>query len=375
MIIAFSCNTPENSASVKKNTDSATAAPVPKLPDAVKKRYHALVEGFLEANLLRGSFNGSILIAKEGVPVYEEYIGYKNFKTKDTITAETPLQIASTSKPFTAAAVLRLVQEGKLGLNDPVTKFFPQLPYPELTVKTLLNHRSGLPNYLYYMEDGGWNRTTLATNEDVLATLTNWQIPKAYRPNAAFNYCNTNYVLLALIVEKVSGLAFPQYMKSTFFDPLGMKQTFILTINDSAKVTPSYDGYGKDWPLDFSDGPYGDKNVYSTPRDLLKWDQAWYQGAVLTEQWKDSAFIPYSNERPGTHNYGLGWRLLSIGNDKTVIYHNGRWHGFNSAFARLTDEKVTIIILANRFNRNVYFTARKMYNLFGNYGGKDESQE
>jgi CubicO group peptidase (beta-lactamase class C family) len=375
LFAVIGCGSEKKKSNNTATLDSVTAGFKPKISLSEQKKYHTLVENFLQANLLKGSFNGSILVAKEGVPVYEEYIGYKNIKTKDTLTAETPMQISSTSKPFTAAAILRLVQEGKMNLDDPILKFFPLFPYEAITVKTLLNHRSGLPNYLYFMEDGGWNRTTLASNPDVLSTLMSWQPSRAYRPNSNFNYSNTNYVLLALIVEKVTGLTFPQYMKSTFFDPLLMQHTYVLTLNDSSKLTPSYDGYGKEWPLDFSDGPYGDKNIYSTPRDLLKWDQAWYEGAVINQQLADSTFTSYSNERPGTHNYGLGWRLLNIPNGKTVIYHNGRWHGFNSAFARLTDEKVTIIILSNKFNREVYFAARKMYNIFGNYGGAEPPAE
>ena len=347
----------------------------PTLSEEEKKKYHDLVAHFLERNLLRGSFNGAILVAKNGEPVYERYVGFRDLRTKDSITADTKFQIASTSKPFTATAVLQLVQQGKLDLNAPVTQFFPGFPYPEVTVKTLLNHRSGLPNYLYYMEKGNWNRKQLATNNDVINTLVSWQPPRAYRTNSNFNYCNTNYVLLASIVEKVSGLSFPEYMKQHIFEPLGMTNTYVHTIQDSARTTPSFDGYGGLWQLDFSDGPYGDKNVYSTPRDLLKWDQAWYSNALLDKALMDSAFIAYSNERPSQHNYGLGWRLLNIPNGKKVIYHNGRWHGFNSAFARLTDEKVTIIMITNRFNRNVYPVARKMYNLFGNYGGKEDAGE
>ncbi|HEY0058212.1 MAG TPA: serine hydrolase domain-containing protein, partial [Flavisolibacter sp.] len=221
LILIYGCQAGGKDQRRESTKDTIPVAPTPTLSESEKKKYHALVENFMESNLLRGSFNGSILVAKEGVPVYEEYLGYKNVRTKDTLTAETPLQIASTSKPFTGAAILRLVQEGKMGLNDPINKFFPGFPYPDISVKMLLNHRSGLPNYLYYMEDGGWNRTTPATNADVLSTLMNWQPAKAYRPNAAFNYCNTNYVLLALIVEKVSGVTFPQYMKSNFFEPLG----------------------------------------------------------------------------------------------------------------------------------------------------------
>ncbi len=338
-------------------------------PNEITK-YHDLVSHFLDSTLLRGKFNGAILVAKDGVTVYEEYIGYKNILTKDTLTAENPLQIASTTKTLTAAAILRLVQEGKLDLNAPVQQFYPSFPYIDVTVKSLLNHRSGLPNYLYYMESGGWDRKKKATNTDILNTLIEWQPPRAYKPNANFNYCNTNYVILALLVEKISGTSFPEYMRKTFFEPLGMKHTYVHTINDSARTTPSFDGYGKDWQLDFSDGPYGDKNIYSTVQDLLKWDQAWYNGVVLNEKLVDSAFTPYSNERPSMHNYGLGWRLLMMPNNKKVIYHHGRWHGFNSAFARLPDEKVTIIILSNKFNRNVYSVARNMYNLFGDYDGK-----
>jgi CubicO group peptidase (beta-lactamase class C family) len=347
----------------------------PTLSEEEKKKYHNLVSNFLQRNLLRGSFNGAILVAKNGVPVYERYVGFRDLRTRDSITADTKFQIASTSKPFTAAAVLQLVQQGKLDLNAPVSQFFPGFPYPDVTVKTLLNHRSGLPNYLYYMEKGNWNRQQLATNNDVINTLVSWQPPKAYRTNSNFNYCNTNYVLLASIVEKVSGLSFPEYMKQHIFEPLGMTNSYVHTILDSARTTPSFDGYGGLWQLDFSDGPYGDKNIYSTPRDLLKWDQAWYTNTLLDKALMDSAFTAYSNERPSQHNYGLGWRLLNTPNGKKVIYHHGRWHGFNSAFARLTDENVTIIMITNRFNRNVYPVARKMYDLFGNYGGNGDAGE
>lgn len=374
-VLCWSCQSGTGKEVAKREPVFKAVAPQPTLNEAEKTKYYNLVANFLDHNLLRGSFNGAILVAKNGVPVYERYVGFRDLRTKDSITAETQFQIASTSKPFTAAAVLQLVQQGKIDLNAPVSQFFPGFPYPEVTVKLLLNHRSGLPNYLYYMEEGKWNRKQLATNQDVVNTLLNWQPPRAYRTNTHFNYCNTNYVLLAAIVEKVSGLSFPQYMKQNIFEPLGMTKTYIHTIQDSARTTPSFDGYGGLWPLDFSDGPYGDKNVYSTPQDLLKWDQSWYTNVLLDQAIKDSAFTPYSNERPSTHNYGLGWRLLTAPNGKRIIYHNGRWHGFNSAFARLTDEKVTIIILSNRFNRNVYGVARKMYNLFGNYDGREDAGE
>lgn len=333
-----------------------------------KEKYHDAVESFLNASLLKAGFNGGILVAKNGEVVYERYVGYKDMATKDSLTAETPLQIASTSKTFTAAAILKLVQEGRLKLNDSLTVFFPGFPYPGITVKMLLNHRSGLPNYMYYLEPKLWDKKVFLTNNDVLNTLVSLKPARAFNPNTRFQYCNTNYVLLALIVEKLSGLPYPVYMKNNIFEPLKMNNTFVFTMNDSLRSTPSYNAYGGLWQLDYTDGPYGDKNIYSTPRDLLKWDQAWYAHGFIDKSLVDSAFTPYSNERPSQHNYGLGWRLLMLPNGKKMVYHHGRWHGFNAAFARLTDEKVTIIILGNKYKSSIYTTARRMYNLFGNYG-------
>ncbi|GAC1705336.1 MAG: serine hydrolase domain-containing protein [Flavisolibacter sp.] len=336
------------------------------------KHYHNLAEESLNHSLLRTRFNGGVLIARNGTIVYEKYFGSKNLRGKDSIDASTPFQIASTSKTFTAAAILILVQEGKLRLDDSLSKFFPNLPYKGITLKMLLSHRSGLPNYIYYMEKSPWDPHKQATNMDVLNTLINWQPPRAYRPGIQFHYCNTNYVLLALIVEMISRQAFPAFMKQHIFDPLGMHHTFVHSLGDTISVIQSYQPRGRVWTMDYSDGPYGDKNIYSTPEDLLKWDQALYREQILNKQTQEAAFTPYSNERPGRRNYGFGWRLLILPGNKKIIYHNGHWHGFNSAFVRLVNENATIIILSNRFNKNVYTTAKKLYNLFGNYDGNHE---
>lgn len=374
--VLYSCQSAADRAKKPVIDSVAVSKPAPELPPAEFNKYHNLVSNFIDRNLTERHFNGGILVAKNGVVVYERYSGFSNLRTKDSMKATTPLQIASTGKTLTAAAILKLIQEGKLGMDDLVTKFYPAFPYPEVTVKMLLNHRSGLPNYLYYMEKLGWNRRLAATNQDVLNTLINWHPTRAYTPGKRFNYCNTNYVLLALIIETVSGKPYPQYMKENFFDPLHMENTFVKTQADSANVVYSYQFNGALWPPDFSDGPYGDKNIYSTPRDLLKWDQALYEGKIISQTMLDSAFTPYSNERPGIKNYGLGWHLLMLPNKKKVIFHNGRWHGFNSAFARLTDEHITIIMTGSKMNMGVYQISKKMYNLFGPYDGRnDDSSE
>lgn len=378
LLATFGCHSPKSDVPALKNEIAAASFATNKLSKQDSVRYHNAVAEVLEKSLLRGSFNGAILIAKEGDIVYERYVGLKDPRQKnsgDSITAETPFQIASTGKTMTAAAVLKLWEEGKLSLDDDVTKYFPGFPYPGVTVKTLLNHRSGLPNYLYYMEKGKWVRNQQASNTDVLNTLITWQPPKAANADKRFQYCNTNYVLLALIVEKVSGMSFPEYMRTVIFEPLGMNNSFVIGPNEQTKYMLSFQPNNALWSLDFSDGPYGDKNIYSTPRDLLLWDRALNEEKVLKPQTLDSAYTPYSNEKPGIHNYGLGWRMLVYPTGKKIIYHNGHWHGFNSAFSRLPDEKATIIIISNRYNQGVYSTAKKLYEVFGTYNGNPEEGE
>ncbi len=371
----WGCQSSSQPKFIGPHVDSLVKQPhFPPLSVTEKQRYHDEVENMLNHTLYRSSFNGSVLVAKNGTIVYEKYTGFRDLRGKDSLHADVPFQIASTSKPFTAAAILKLAEQGKLRLDDSLTKYFPGMPYA-VTIQLLLNHRSGIPNYLYYMEKGEWPRTQQASNSDVVNTLVQWKPTQAYNPDRHFNYCNTNYVLLASIVEKVSGKSFPDFMKENFFTPLGMTNSFVKKMND-ALPTQSYQRNGAIWTLDFSDGPYGDKNMYSTVRDLLKWDQALYEGKVLTQPMLDSAFTPYSNEKPGVNNYGLGWRMKNYPNGKKVIFHNGMWHGFNTAFARLTDENATIIILSNKYNSNVYTTAKKLYNIFGDYDGKhDEGEE
>lgn len=291
------------------------------------------------------------------------------------MTPSTAFHVASTSKPITAIAILRMVQEKKLSLNDSLSKFFPDLAYPGITIEMLLNHRSGLPNYVYFISNSDWDKTKNVTNNDVLKLLYTAQPKRSYPAGTRFNYCNTNYVLLALIIEKISGEKFPAYMKKNIFDPLQMTNTFVFTSADSARATPSFYFNRSYYQNDFLDETYGDKNVYTTARDLLKFDQALYTDQVISKALLDSAFTPYSFERKSIHNYGLGWHLLLLPNGKKVIYHFGRWHGFNAAFARLTDEKVTIIITGNKFTYNIYNTAHKCYDIFGDYGQGLKSDE
>ena len=374
LLLSLACN--HSSENAKAEEDSLKYYPVtpPKMGKEEFRQYYRKLNEFFDTSLLRSGFNGGILIAKDGNILYEKYTGKRDLRKADTITKVTPFHLASASKPFTAMATLRLVQEGKLSLNDTITKFFPGFPYSGITIKMLLNHRSGLPNYLYFMSnnkwgilpDGKWNKQ-MATNYDMLKMLIEKKPDPTGRPDSRFTYSNTNYVLLALIIEKVSGKSFPDFMRDKFFIPLKMNNSFVFTLKDTLTATPSFTAGGTYWNNDFLDATYGDKNIYSTPEDMLKWDQALYTEQVLNRAMLDSAFAPGSFEKPGIHNYGLGWRMQLLPNGKKVLYHFGKWHGNNAAFARLTDEKATIIILGNKFNRNIYTAAHLCYDIFGDY--------
>lgn len=377
LLLGWSCNsTSGNGAVVTKEDSLEYYPPTPvTLDKQLFRKYYRELTRFFDSELLNRGFNGAILVAKDGSVVYEKYAGFADLRKKDPLTDSTSLHIASAGKTFTGMAVLRMAQENLLSLNDSLEKFFPAFPYPGITVQMLLNHRSGLPNYVYFIPNSKWDKKQYVTNEDVLNILYTDQPKRIFKPGTRFTYSNTNYVLLAMIIEKISGKPFPEYMHAKFFEPLGMKHTYVFTLKDSLTATPSFIHNGGHWENDFLEGTYGDKNIYSTPSDLLKWDQAFYTDQLINKQLQDSAFTPYSNERPSVHNYGLGWRLLMLSNGKKVIYHNGRWHGFNAAFARLTDEKVTIIILGNKYNSRIYSAARDAYDIFGDYLQTHDSDE
>lgn len=373
-----------NNSSKKAEVAEDSLQYYPPTPEALSKdefrNYFRQLSSFFDTTLLDKGFNGGILIAKNGSVIYEKYAGYANLRSKDSITANTSMHIASTTKTFTGIAILRLIQEQKLSLNDSINKFFPGFPYAGITVKMLLNHRSGLPNYLYFMsnnkwgmdEKGKWDKQ-FARNEDVLQMMMEKRPDPTGRADGRFNYCNTNYVLLAMIVEKITGQTFPAYMQQKYFGPLQMTNTYVFTLKDTLTATPSYTANGTYWDFDFLDATYGDKNIYSTPQDLLKWDQALYTDQVISPALLDSAFTPYSHEKPSIHNYGLGWRMQNLPNGKKIVYHFGKWHGNNAAFTRLMDEKATIIILGNKFTRSIYYAAHGAYDIFGAYGQQSDS--
>jgi CubicO group peptidase (beta-lactamase class C family) len=380
VFLLFSCQSVNKKAENEAKNNTAISiinlpTPLP-IAKAEAERLNKACEHWFDSALLLRGFNGGMIVAKNGNIVFEKYAGTGHLPGTDFITAITPLHIASVSKTFTAMAVLKLFQDGKLHIDEELSKYIKNFNYPGVTIRSLLSHRSGLPNYLYFMEALGWDKTKTATNEDVLNLLITKKavLKNIAPPNTHFTYCNTNYALLALLIENVSGKKYADYIHQTFFEPLQMKNSFVYNHNDSLKVNLSYDWRGRLIPLNYLDAVYGDKNIYTTPQDLLIWDRALSSGKIFNTETLELAYAPYSNEKPGIKNYGLGWRMNIYPDGKKMIYHNGWWHGSNAAFIRLLKENATIIVVGNKFTSAVYH-AKILCDLFGDYYNGEEEDE
>lgn len=332
-------------------------------------------EDFFEHVLTPSAFNGGMLVSYKGRIVFERYRGREHLTAGPLMDSSSALHLASVSKTFTGMAILKLKDEGKLTLDDYVSNHLPEFPLKDVTIRQLLNHRSGLPNYVHFMTNIGWDKRVPVQNRDILMVIRDHRKRLDIgRPDRRFSYSNTNYALLALIVEVVSGTDFHAYLKQTFFEPLGMHDTYVFSKAKAATFIPSFDARGRREPDMFLDYVYGDKNIYSTPRDLFKWDQALYGEKMFSEKTLEEAYRGYSFERAGTRNYGLGWRLIDQGSGRKIIYHNGWWHGNNTVFSRFTKDTASVIVLGNRYNRLIY-DVKKIYQQFPGYGFMPDDQE
>ena len=341
----------------------------PKLTAQYIQTKKVSIDSFYKKNWPNNSANGSFLVAKNGQIIYEQYEGYSNFRAKTLITKSTPLHIASVSKVITATAILKLVNAKRIELDQKVNTILKEFPYPDVTIRTLLNHRSGMRNYAYFTDRDKtvWDRHNILTNQDILSIMATKNIGLEFKTDTRFSYCNTNYAMLALIIEKITKLSYKDAMHQIIFQPLGMKNTYVFDYErDKDSAVTSYKGNKVEIGKDYLDAIYGDKNIYSTPRDLLKFDRARSSSKFLNPDLQKQVYQEYSNERKGTKNYGLGIRMINWQTGQNFYFHNGWWHGNTSSYITLRKEGVTIIALSNKFTRKTY-DVRKLAVLFGDY--------
>lgn len=307
----------------------------------------------------KNEFYGQFLVAKNGKILFEDYQGFAYKEKDDKNRKNKPLHIASVSKVLTAAVILRMVDQGKIGLDDTVSKYLKDFFHKDITVRMLLNHRSGLRHYGYFIErDVKWDKSKRITNKDILELINSGKIHLESKPGTRFAYCNTNYSLLALIIENVSGMRYHEAMDKLLFKPLGMKNTFVFDYEKHHDtVSQTYKGKLR-LAFDHLDLVYGDKNIYSTARDLLKFDLATYSNKFFSNKLKKEIFKGYSYESKGEKNYGLGIRLREWKEAPTLTYHNGWWHGNTSSYITQKNDTVTIIALSNKMTHKTYQTKK-----------------
>jgi len=323
----------------------------------------AKIDSIFQRKFKRQGFNGAVLIAQSGVTIYKNAFGYRDFSSKTPLCLNSAFQLASISKTFTGVAVLMMAQEGKLRLDDSIQRFLPGFPYHGITISDLLSHRSGLPNYLYAFE----NKRKLAGRPPSNDTILKWfteadpLLAPYNKPGCSFNYNNTNFVLLACILEKVSGMKYADFMRNRIFEPIEMSHSYIDTLAPASLLQLRTSGHNGNRVVkrDFYDGVYGDKGVYSTVEDMARWYFALRNNCLLNEYWLKQAFTPQSFEKKSRHNYGLGFRLMTKNtNMKKVeyIYHGGWWVGYSTMFWYSPADDYVIIILGNKRSTSVYET-------------------
>lgn len=343
-------NTIENSIEVLKNDAREN-----KIDDYFSRKYK------------KRQFNGNILFAQDGKIITHKSYGYANLKTKEELTENHSFQLASVSKPFTSVAILQLIENGQINLKDTLQKFFPNFPYEGITIHQLLCHRSGLSQYTHFCDapDSIWpDKSKTINNQDVINIISKINPLINYPPDRRYYYCNTNYLLLASIVKKISGIEFKQYLKENIFSPIDMNHSIVYDRTNFNELIMPTQGYENRIPWEdvYLNGVVGDKGVYSTTMDLLKFDRALEKNLLINDSLKKLAFSKKNKDYNRNKNYGYGFRLKEHNKYGKIVYHTGWWKGYRSYYIKVLKNDQTIIIL-NNIKRGRFLNIDKLIDL------------
>jgi CubicO group peptidase (beta-lactamase class C family) len=318
----------------------------------------------LENYIKKIKFNGNIMIAERRKVLYTGSFGNTYHpEEKQELSRASVFELASVSKPFTAFAMLKVLDIYHLSLHTDVKYFLPDFPYEGISVFQLLNHTSGLPDYMELFEEF-WDKTIIADNSDVLGLLTALR-PKVYfNPGEQWDYCNTGYVILAVILEKITGFTFPEVLQKYIFRPLDMKNTMVYNRRKNPQLIPDYafgvlsdpetgklklpDEIKGEEYVYYLDGIQGDGTVNSTLDDLLIWNNAILEQYLVDEKYLDLMFEPTVNNDGQVFSYGLGWELDEKKNDEKQVYHTGGWPGYFTYNSLYLNSGISVILLCNK---------------------------
>jgi CubicO group peptidase (beta-lactamase class C family) len=305
-------------------------------------------------------FSGVVLYAEKGETKILKAFGFRNYNSRQPLMSSDIFELASVSKQFTSMIIMMLQEEGKLQYDDPVEKFL-DIPYKGITIRHLLTHTSGLPDYQAIM-DTHWDKTKVAGNKEILEYLNLYAPPKDFEPGKKYEYSNTGYVLLASIAEKASGKDFIDLCRSKIFLPLDMRSTDIRTLEKKASTENFAIGhtYVKETERfvradSFHSADYtiwlgnrkGPGRISSTAEDLLKWDQALYSDKLVKFKTLEQAFTPGRLSDGSSIKYGFGWMIEKNTKGEKVIWHSGDNPGYKTRIMRYPETKQTLIVLCN----------------------------
>ncbi len=321
-------------------------------PEAPIAKKIEILDQWFESLLKEEKFNGVVLIAKNGEKLLSKGYGFADYQRTKQLSENSALRLASVSKQFTAAGVMLLHENNLIEYDDLVTKYVSDFPYQGVTIRHLLNQTSGLPDIYVELENIGKEGISFLTNEIVLDLLIKEKIAPTGAPNEAYQYCNTNYILLAHLIEIITEKSFESYMKTEMFEPLGMENTRVWNRNSTETIfknkADDFDLFSEKPTLlepTFYDGVAGDGAVFSSITDLLKWDQFWYENPLISPANLQEAFKKPTLNNGEKSDYGFGWLTTENG-----MWHNGTWMGANTIIIRNVKKKSCTVILDNSSN-------------------------
>jgi len=293
-------------------------------------------------------FNGSVLVAVNSKVIYKNALGFKNLETSEPLKLTTPSNIGSVSKQFTAMGIMILKEQGLLSYNDKLYDYFPGIKFSDkITIRQLLTHTSGFPRLNSTLQ--GVSNMKEAYSYFLSLDLL------LFNPGENYSYSNSGYILLALIIEKITGKSYNEFIKQNIFIPLKMNNTFLRSTSNSYDDIRAigFNRFGEKY--DDSGFIYGPGGIYSTVEDLFKWDQALYTEKLVSIETLREAFSPgllndgTLSRKPDNSQwgYGFGW-LLKKNEWEDIVWHDGGINGFSSVFYRELKKSVCIVILSNK---------------------------
>lgn len=302
-----------------------------------------------------GRFSGSVLVSRKGKILLSKGYGMADYEQNTPNTPETKFHLCSVSKQFTAMAIMMLEEKGKLKVSDPLAKYIPGfLEGKSITLHNLLTHTSGIPEYLNFPEFTDRSKGAIPL-EEIIRLFNKKHLD--FKPGKNFGYCNSDYLLLAYVIEKVSGQDYKTFLEENIFAPLGMKNT---TVGNPGEASKGYaQGYiaglkGARSRMDAIDlaNVIGTGGIYSTVEDLYLWDRALYTEKLISKKSLDRMFTPFMVNPGSGVGYGYGFMTEKLFGHK-VVFHSGTFTGFITQITRFTDDDITIIVLRNLQDREV----------------------